>query len=525
MTGSSKAGSSVTGSSSTGSAPAGSLTAVREIWAERDQARTRGDLLYLIYVALLSFAVLVVPVLRALGAGLARPDVLPALLADAAPQTAGAALPLASAVLVLVGAVRGPALLAPFFTATLASSALPRRVVLWRPFVRAALVPVLVSVTVVALITVALASSGHAEAAEGAWFVVAGLGAGLLLGAAWLLGQLLDVGPRRGVALTLALAAAGMAWSPAPVLLGAVYPVTDGATSAAWAVALLVAGSAAVGGCVPLLDRLRATVLAEQASRWESASLIATSGDLAGAGGTFRARPSTGRRLPAIGTGPLPLLYARRDVIAWLRTPERTVVGALSAAAGAAMLAAGVELTGPLAWMAAAAGTLGLWAASSAYVDGMRHAINTLGAPPLLCQSAGTQAVLHALAPTLLLAALALAGAGAEVVRTGASAQDPVSMLLIPVALVPVLVAGRGRDAAKGAMPLQLATPMPTAQGDLSVFPMLAWHADAILLALGAGILLTALAGAGAIWVLFAAVVVTAVMTAMARSRLWQMRR
>lgn len=517
-----------------------SLTAVREIWADRDQARTRADLLYLVYVVVLSVTVLGVPGLRMLGAGLARPDVLPVLLAGAAPQIVGALLPLASAVLLLVGAVRGPALLAPFFTATLASSALRRRTVLWRPFARALTVPVIGTVTAATLVTVTLVTAGHAQAAAGAWFIVAGLGAGLLLGAAWLLGQLLDPVPRRLVALLLAASAAVIVWLPTPILLGAVHPSFGSATAPPWAIGILVAGAVATGTGMLLLDRLRGSVLADQASRWESATVIATTGDLAGVAGEFRARPTAARGVQAIGPGPLVLLYLRRDLVAWLRTPERSTISALVVICAAAALAVGILLTGPLAWLAICAGTLGMWGAGGAFVDGIRHAIHTLGSPPLLGQSAPVQALLHCLAPTLLLGCLASLGAGGVAlwaeVGTGAVAgvlgtgvlwtggPGAAVMLLVPVTLVPVLVAGRVRDAAKGPMPLSLSTPMPTAQGDLSVFPMLAWQSDAILLALGSGIVLALVGSSGPIWVLAAAALATAVMVLMARSRLRGMR-
>jgi len=497
-----------------------SLAAVRGIWADRTQARTRTDLLYLVYVAVLSVVVLGVPVLRLLGSGLARPDVLPVLLAGSAPQVVAAALPLAGAGALLVGSVRGPALLAPFFTASLAWSGLRRRTVLWRPFARALTVPVLGVATVATLVTVTLVSSGHAAAPDGAWFVLAGLGGALLLGAAWLLGQLLEPAPRRLLALALTTAAAVIAWLPAPLLLGAVYPVGPAAASVPWAIGMLLAGAVAVGACIPLLDRLRGAVLAEQASRWESATVIATTGDLAGVAGQFRARPTTARRLPAFGPGPLPLLYARRDAIAWLRTPERSVVNALLVVCAAAALAGGMQLTGPLAGLAVSAGTLGIWAGSGAFVDGIGHAIHTLGAPPLLGQSAALQAVLHAIAPTLLLGALAALGAGGTALLTGVPGTQAVVTLLVPVLLVPVLVTGRVRDAAKGPMPLGLATPMPTAQGDLSVIPMLIWQSDAILLALLSGAALTLAGAAGTSWMLLATVGAGAVMTLLARSRL-----
>src|SRR5690625_7970820 len=109
-----------------------------------------------------------------------------------------------------------------------------------------------------------------------------------------------------------------------------------------------------------------------------------------------------------------------------------------------------MQLAGPLAWLVIGAGTLGLWAGSGAFVDGIHHAIHTLGAPPLLGQSAALQAVLHALAPTLLLGALATLGAAGAALFTGSPGADAAVVLLVPVLLVPVLVAGRGRGRSEG---------------------------------------------------------------------------
>ena len=198
-----------------------SLRGVREIWAERAGARTRGDILYLLYVAALSVLILLVPALRMAGAFLARPDVLPALLAAHAPQVTAAMTLAGGAALVLLGAVRGPALLAPFFTATLASSGLRRRDVLWRPLARALLGPVLGMVTLSVLVASTLVMAAQATPAGAAWFVLAATGTGMLLGAAWFAGELLREGPRRLLAGGLLGAAAVLALFPHGAGLGA----------------------------------------------------------------------------------------------------------------------------------------------------------------------------------------------------------------------------------------------------------------------------------------------------------------
>lgn len=512
----------------------GELTAVREVWAQRSQARTRADVLYLVYVVALSSLVIAAPGLQMAGSLLARPDVIPALAHPLAPQATTSVTIAAAAALVLLGAVRGPALLPPFFTATLAASGIRRRTALWRPLARALLVPVLAALTAAALVAVTLVSAGHATASGAVHFVIAAAGTGLLLGAAWLSGELLRGGARRLLAGGLAAAAVLGALLPGMPGLGRAYPTEIEGMGAApgvelWAPGLLLAGLLTSGVGIALLDRLGGNVLRVQAARWDSAGTLATTGDLAGASGMFRTPPTAGRRLRAIGPRPLALLYARRDAVSWLRSPERFVVGVITSLLAAAVLAGSTLLTGPLAWGAVLLGAAALWGAGGALVDGIRHGVHTLGAPALFGQPAATQVVLHAIAPLLLLSLLAaLGGTLTGVVAAGFAADDGAGLpeaVLLPVALAPVMIVGRVRDAAKGPLPLALVTPMPTAQGDLSVIPMLAWQSDAILLALVCGAVLAGLSLLGPLWLLGGAAVLTAAMALMARVRLRELTR
>ncbi|MFC5317032.1 MULTISPECIES: hypothetical protein [Brachybacterium] len=501
------------------------LAAVREVWAQRSGTRSRGDLLYVVYLVVLTLLLIGVPVVRAAGQALARPDVLPLLLLDRAPQ-ASTAIPLAAAAaLVLLGAVRGPALLSPFFTASLASSGIPRRAVLWRPFARALLAPVLALTVPAVLVAITLVAVSASDVGDLLLFMLAAGGGGMLLGVAWLSGQLLGTAARRLLALGLAAASGAIMLLPVGVGQGGAYPTGD-EHAAASAGGLLVAGALAVGISVPLLDRLRGVVLREQALRWEAATVVASTMDLGGTVGAFRLPPSTGRRLCAIGSGPLVLLYARRDAIAWLRNPERLVGGVLGALLAAAAIGGSSMITGPLSWFLLAAGTLGLWSASGTMVDGIRHGIQTLGAPQLFGQTAARQVLLHATAPLLLLAVLGAVGGAVGALVSGGSgdASGLVDAVLLPPALAPVLIAGRARDAAKGQMPLAFSTPMPTPQGDISVLLMLGWQADALVLALLAGGLLLTLGTAGAAWLLGACAVLTALLTMMTRGRLRALR-
>lgn len=501
----------------------GDLSAVREVWAQRSQARTRADLLYLLYVVALSVLVFAAPVLQMSGTFLARRDVLPALLHPLAPQVTTTVSLAAASVMVLLGAVRGPALIAPFFTATLAASGIRRRDVLWRPLARALLVPALGIVIVTSLIAATLVTDGAATGAGAAWFVVAGVGTGLLLGAAWLGGELLGTMHRRLLAGVLLVAAALCTALPHAPGLGGAYPVTE-TRPKIWALLLLGAGVIATAAGFSQLDRLRGSVLREQSQRWASTTTIVTTGDVAGAAGMLQLPPSAGRRLPAIGSRPLVLLYARRDVVTWLRSPERLVAGVVVALLAAAALAGSTLLTGPLAWGAVVLGSAALWGAGGTLVDGIRHGVHTLGAPTLFGQSAAVQVLLHSVAPALLLSVLATLG-GATTMLAAGEGLTAVEMVILPAALAPVMIVGRARDAAKGPMPLGLITPMPTPQGDMAVIPMLAWQSDAILLAVLSGAVLAGLGLLGPPWLLGGAAILTAAMALMAWTRMRALRR
>lgn len=519
--------------SATARATASPLAGALEVWQSRDGAPTRGDRLYLVYVAVLTVLVIGVPAGRTVIGALARPDVIPYLLSGSAPKVLTGAWLALCALLVLIGAVRGPALLTPFFTVTLASSSMPRRRALLRPFARA-LGALAALVTVLgALMAGTLVQAGLASAGEAAVFSAACAGGALLAGGAWLLGEIEGEAVRRILAGALVLAGLAAALLPGGGLIGpgaalpgasgaaADEPVVSGSAGSGLigsghiaALALVLAGLAAVVIGALLLNRVRGTVLLEQARRWADATTTAVSGDLAAAAGAFRALPTAGRRLPAIGAsggaGPVALLrlYARRDLVALARTPERTVAAVLGMLAAGAALALSAPLTGPVRWTLVAGAALVSHAAASALVDGARHGIATIGAPGLFGQSAGRQVLCHLLVP-LLVAALAAGSGALPAVLSGAGGAAGVTAAVL---MAPLLVIGRVRDAAKGPMPLRLTMPMPTAQGDASIIPMLAWQADGPLLAIATGVLVALGAGIGPAAALIAAGAMLAVL-------------
>ncbi|MCG7310492.1 hypothetical protein [Brachybacterium sp. ACRRE] len=519
--------------------------AVARVWAARANARGALDLAYLLYLVVITILVIAVPLLRELGLLLARPDVLPVISAPAAGGLVTAGLLLAAGLLVLLGASRGPAVLPPFFVVTLASSHRPRRTALVRPFARTGAALAAGLLALAGVIGWVLVLGGTTSPAGAVALGIAGLGAAALLEGAWLAGQVLPGVGRRILALVLALGAAGAVLgtvrggAAGRRLLALAYPVGGADSGAPWTAALAVLVLGVLVGilCVPALDRVRGTVLLEQAARWESALTSARSGDLSAAAGTYRVRPSAGRRLPAVRRGArsagLVGLYLRRDLVALVRTPERLVLGVLGVLAASVLLVAARLLMGPLGFAALVLGALLLWSASGVFVDGLRHGVESLGAPRLLAQGVGVQVLLHALAPLLVMGLLSVLGSGLGVlVLPGAGpglGPDPgavgaLAVVLAP-ALVPLMIIGRARDAAKGPMPLALATPIPTPQGDASILPLVAWQADAILFALlAAGLLFLAL-GASWAWGIGLWVVAGALLASDARRRVQELTR
>jgi hypothetical protein len=529
--------------------------AVARVWAARANARGALDLAYLLYIVVITILVIAVPLLRELGLLLARPDVLPVISAPAAGGLVTAGLLLAAGLLVMLGASRGPAVLPPFFVVTLASSHRPRRTALARPFARTGAALAAGLLALAGVVGWVLVIGGTTTPAGAFALGVATLGSAALLEGAWLAGQVLPGGARRIRALVLGLAGAlavvGTVNGGAALqrLLALAYPSGGAGADAPWTPALLVlaVGLLVAVLSIPALDRVRGMVLLEQAGRWDAALTSARTGDLAAAAGTYRVRPSAGRRLAAVATGArgaraagaagggpaaradgqdaigrarsvlaLIGLYLRRDLVALVRTPERLVLGVLGVLAAGALLAAARVLAGPLGFTALLLGALLLWSASGVFVDGLRHGVESLGAPRLLAQGAGEQILLHSLAPLLVIGALSAVGSALGeaalpflVAGGGSDAVGSASALaaVLAPALVPLMIIGRARDAAKGPLPLTLATPIPTPQGDASILPLVAWQADAILLALlASGLLFLALgaswAWGAAIWVL-----------------------
>jgi hypothetical protein len=109
--------------------------------------------------------------------------------------------------------------------------------------------------------------------------------------------------------------------------------------------------------------------------------------------------------------------------------------------------------------------------------DGLRHAAEAAAAPALYGYRSGTLIVLMLVFPASTEAVLALVPAAFV-----ASAGHPLA-LIASGSVAAVTVLSRVLHSAKGPLPLLLLTPIPTPFGDLSGLAVLAWQADALLVA------------------------------------------
>ncbi len=469
------------------------LRAARRVHRQRGGARGTGDVVHAVYAGVLLVAFVGVPVVVAAVRALTGPAVLGALTGPGAGGVVATGCGLALAVAAAGGAVRGPALLPPFLTGLLVGSDLPRRAVLARPLGHAAAAVVAVVTAPAVLVGAVLVAAGTATPAACASFALAAAAWGVVAVVVALTGQRLR-GHRAG-ALAVALAAATLFTAVVPgagVLapwgwVGLAWPSagTGSIAGPGWAPVLLVTLAAlAAAACTPaLLDSLRGPELAEQAQRWQSAADAARTADTASALATYRARPSAGRSWRAV-TGSGPVAVARRDLVGALRTPGRCAVGACSLVLGAVVVVLGAGPGGVPAGMGAAVGTGVGYAALGVVSDGFRHAAEAATAPPLYGWSTAGTYARHAVLPTagaLVAAVLGVVGAGVVGAPWGAASVVGLVSVVGPLAVL--LVAVRAYDSAKGPLPPVLLTPVPTPAGDVSGLVVLAWQADALLIA------------------------------------------
>ncbi|WP_406248422.1 hypothetical protein ACI7YT_01250 [Microbacterium sp. M] len=483
------------------------LAAARTVRHERAGRPTRADAAYLLYVGVLVAAIAGVPVVRTIVLALATPEAVDALTRPGIARIVGMLGALLWIGALALGRVRGPIVPTPFTAAVFGRSDIAPTRAWARRLGRATVSTVILSGAVALLAVSGLLANGIA-ADRCIIFVIGAALFAVPMVAIWMAGQ--SIG-RRGAgwlaaALVVQLVAVmvGAPWTAASAL-GVLWDESDGAS-------LIVLGCLALvaAALLPaLLARLDPDALEAHATRWEAMSVLAATGDLAGAADRTRPLPTYGRRLRIAMGRPLPVAVLQRDAVGSARTPLRLAVALVTLASSGAGWAwlSGID-TGPR-WVAAIGLGLMAYLALGALVDGCREAADAAGRPALHGRPPGLMLLLHLSWPVLCAIVVPLAAAWI-------AGGDIVAPLAVLGAL---LVAVRAYDTTKGPLPIELMMPVPTPVGDASAIGIWLWQSDALLwtAALSFGTLLAV--SAGPLSLLWAAVVL-AVLAALTMGRL-----
>jgi hypothetical protein len=252
-----------------------------------------------------------------------------------------------------------------------------------------------------------------------------------------------------------------------------------------WIIALALSATLLTAAAPRLLDRLELDRMLAQASRVETARGYALTMDFGGAASTFQVRPTALRRVRAVRfAGPLLVTFLVADFIGAARTPGRLALGTLALIAGAIALTVALASPAP-AWILGAAAELLVFAGLGPLTDGMRHAADTTGGPPMYGMSDARLLEYHLAFP---LVAMAIVLVGAVIVGClilGTAALWPTLAALVMGVLA---VLARIGAALKGPLPPALLTPITTPLGDLSAAVRIGWAVDGVLLAGLAGV-------------------------------------
>lgn len=464
------------------------LRAARAVWRLRPEHPTFRDHAYLVYVTLLVAAVVAGPLVRAVVLTLALPESL-ALLGSPAAATVVSVCGAATWIGALaLGRSRGPVVPPPFIAQTLSDSVIPPALA-WGGRALRAMGAAVVLLTMLA----ALVCSGFLVTAGGAGtpFIVGAALFAIPAAVLWLAGQALPSRATTAIGVALAAwAALGLAtavftpWGALAALWTDAAVATPYASPSAVTIPMIpgipavTAIALAAVACVPvLLRRLSPRVVLAHARRWEAMTLLARTGDLAGAAGRLRPPPAVGRRWRMPLTRPLWWATVQRDAVAAARNPARLLVALLTLAAAGALWGWMPGLPTSLAWIAGLPAALLCFAALGPLCDGVRDAADSAGRPALFGPPPGRLMVLHLVFPALAvvtISAVAAAFAGGS--------------WLAAAALGLFVLAVRAMDAAKPPLPIELLMPVPTPAGDASGMFVLLWQSDALLVTAAAGI-------------------------------------
>jgi len=472
------------------------LRTLRRAGIGHQDGRTLQDSAYVLYMGVLLAAIVGIPAVRAATVLLAQPAVL-ATLRD--PAASDAVYLVATAILlvaILMGGVRGPALLNPFLTVAVAGNDLPRRYSLRRPFHLSQMVMAAILVVPATLLAFILGVTGGGNLVHCLVFVLGSALFATSAGVLWLWSQQLRKSRRALLAGALA------AVTVIPLLFPRALPFVPSAWIAGlwpdespmswWPLVVVAFATVAALAAVPrLLDNLDGVELLSQAHRWQSVGTLGYVGDFAGAFGQFRAKPSVGRRWRAVLAAPPLVQFFVADLVGTFRVPVRFITGAMTLLLAGFVSTLGLDAAGHPGWMLPACGALLGYLGLGVFSDGFRHAADSAHGPSVYRYSNRQLVAFHAALPGVC--AVTFVGLGELLAYLAGASIDSPGVI---TALAVFIVVLRLYDAAKPDLPVALMTPVPTPAGDASGLVILFWQADSVLVALGVGAAASAVVGA-----------------------------
>lgn len=461
-------------------------TRVRAVWAVHRGRNGRLDLrsrAYGLYVVALFLLFYVAP-----GVVLAA-ERLHTLGGDGPREWQASAVVLVTALALgaqVLGVLLGPLVLPPFVAHVLASTELRPRAYLTRTALLRLGTTALAVASPLGFVLVAL--TYDADPLQVTAALLGALGAGLLVSASWLAGQVLAA---RGnllwaaCALMIAALAATSPLSPV-VLVDAAQGVSPGPIAWLGLTVTVTSAGGLLAWLVARTDHLDPRRLEQEAARFSQAQTYAGTGSLHDALDLFRPRPSGARGavLRPDGLPRTPLADAARRAV---RTPYRLAAAVLALLLGPALTMTALGWTEGQAriWLTIA-GTLTTYAGAGWTGEGWRVLRDELRLPPLLGHRIGGPFARHLPWPLLLAGALT---AAAVLVATAMGAASE-AVALGGVALVLALSARLLREM-KHLLPVDLLVPLPTPFGDLSGMRVLLWQLDGPAVVIAGAVLLT----------------------------------
>lgn len=480
--------------------------AAHSVWRART-SRAPGDRVFMMYMAFMLAVVTVIPAGRAVWLSAASPAGL-ALLADAAaPRVVSLAVAALWAGALTLGQDRGPVVLPPFLTYSLASSDLPRADAFRTPLLQVGTTATAVGALVAALISISLAVNGLTSPVTAAAFIAVGALVGATVTAAWLIGQVFPRAARLSAVSIVGVAALTVVvpalWDVTPWgWVGLAYPtraISVGILGLAVAAAILIALMPA------MLNRLSFTALTAHSARWDAATAHSSVMDFSAATSVYQRQPHLGRRLRAVlPKSNLGWTFFVRDAIGAARTPGRLIVGVLAVAAAGLLLALAFT---PIAssWLFGAAAGIFAFAGIGPLTDGVRHAASVAADASIYGITDGRLLVNHSRFPLTVAVTILLM----TVIVCSIVIGSPIVPALISAPVLGLLVlTARVNNALKTSLPTFLFAPMSTPVGDPMQIVRAAWALEAVLL--------SALAGAAAAFIPVAPILLIGVAAALA---------